>query len=134
MFEQILHNLKTGQPAAAAQYSPLTLAYIGDCVFELYVRTLLIADGNAPVEKLHKRAIGYVNARAQAEFARRIMDKLTEEEAAVYKRGRNAKSMPPKNAEMSDYKAATGLEAALGYLYIKGNTARLAELLGYIEP
>jgi len=133
MFEQILRDLKIGQTVPAEQYSPLTLAYIGDCVFELYVRTFLIRNANAQVEKLHRRAVGYSNCKAQAEFVHKIMDVLTEEELAVYKRGRNAKSIPPKNAEISDYKAATGLEAVLGYLYIKGETDRLAELLGYIR-
>lgn len=109
--------------------SPLTLAYIGDAVFELMVRTLVLADGNAPVNRLHKKARDQVNAKAQANFYFRIADMLTETEAAVFRRGRNAKSFTtPKHADLIDYRHATGLEALFGYLYLDGNMTRALEL------
>lgn len=109
--------------------SPLTLAYIGDAVYELMVRTLILSDGNAPVNRLHKKARDFVNAKAQAEFYFRIADLLTETEAAVFRRGRNAKSFTtPKHADLIDYRHATGLEALFGYLYLDGNMVRALEL------
>lgn len=110
-------------------FSPLALAYIGDAVFEVLARLCVMADGNAPVNKLHKRARDMVNAKAQAELYFRIQAELTEEEAAVFRRGRNAKSFTtPKHADLMDYRHATGLEAVFGYLYLKGEKARAAEL------
>ena len=106
-------------------FSPLALAYIGDAVVRLTVMT----DGNAPVNRLHKKARNMVNAKAQAEMYFRIKKQLTEEEAAAFRRGRNAKSFTvPKNADLMDYRHATGLEAVFGYLYLKGDSARAAEL------
>lgn len=110
-------------------YSALTLAYLGDCIYEIYVRTRLVSDGNHKVNDLHKAATKLVCARAQADFYHRIEDVLTDEEDAAFKRGRNAKSHPPKNADMIDYKIATGVEALLGYLYVKGDSARIEELM-----
>ena len=107
----------------ALEYSPLVLAYVGDAVFELYVREMLVSKGNMPVDKLHKLATGYVNASAQCESYKRIEDRLTENEIAVFKRGRNTKSAVPKNAEMSDYRTATGLEALIGYIYQIGRAS-----------
>ncbi len=115
----------------AALYSPLALAFVGDAVYELYVRTRLIAEGNAPASALHKRASGYVRAQAQAASACAVLDLLSEDETAIYKRGRNAKSPTvPKNAKLTDYRRATGLEALLGYLYLKGESERLDEVMG----
>ncbi len=109
--------------------SPLTLAYIGDAVYELLVRTVVLSDGNAPVNRLHKKARDIVNAKAQAEFYHRIADRLTEEEAAVFRRGRNAKSYTmPKNANVMDYRHATGVEAVFGYLYLAGEMERAIAL------
>ncbi len=132
MVSEILKEFEIGKTVAPKQYSALTLAYIGDCVFELYTRTYLIKDKDYPVKTLHKNATRYVRASAQAEYFRKIEGILTEEEAAVFHRGRNTNSKPPKNADMVDYKIATGVEALIGYTYLKGDTHRLMELLGYI--
>ncbi len=110
-------------------YSALTLAYLGDCVYELYIRTHLTADGNHKVNDLHRAATRLVCAKAQAGFYRKIEDMLTEEEQAAFHRGRNTKSHPPKNADMIDYKIATGVETLLGHLYIKGDFERISALM-----
>lgn len=111
-------------------YSPLVLAYVGDAVHELYIRTLLLSQGNAPVHKLHKRSIAFVKAKAQSDTIHKIMEMLTQEEQDIVKRGRNAKSGTiPKNADVTEYKYATGFETLLGYLYIKEDYTRLLELL-----
>ncbi|NLY43097.1 MAG: Mini-ribonuclease 3 [Clostridiaceae bacterium] len=111
------------------QYSPLVLAYIGDAVYELYIRSMLVFKGNAPVHALHKKAVLLVKAKAQSDIIHKIEPMLTEEEYAVYKRGRNAKSSTvPKNADVSEYRHATGFEALVGYLYLKGEMQRLQEL------
>lgn len=111
------------------QYSALTLAYIGDCIYEIYVRSYLISDGNHKVNDLHKAATSYVRASAQASFFHRIENLLTEEETAAFHRGRNTKSHPPKNADVLEYKTATGVEAMLGHLYIKQEFKRISELM-----
>lgn len=111
------------------ELSPLDLAYIGDCVFELLVRIKVMNHGNAPVAKLHKMAKGIVNAKAQSELFFRIQSRLTEEELAVFRRGRNAKSYTvPKNAQLIDYKHATGLEALFGFLFLDGQLERAIAL------
>jgi len=111
-------------------YSPLVLAYIGDGVYELVIRSLLVGQGNTQANKLHKRASSLVNAAAQAELLERIKDTLTEEELHVFKRGRNANSATmAKHATMSDYRRATGFEALMGYLYLTGNMERIIELV-----
>lgn len=111
-------------------YSPLVLAYAGDAVYELYIRTLLLSQGNAPVHKLHKRSISYVKAKAQSDIIHRLMDLLTAEEQDIVRRGRNAKSGTiPKNADVTEYKYATGFEALIGYLYLKGEYSRLLDVL-----
>lgn len=118
-----------GSGLDARSFSPLALAYIGDAVFEVLVRLSVMAEGNAPVNRLHKKARDIVNAKAQAEMYFRIRDMLTEEEAAVFRRGRNAKSFTtPKHADLMDYRHATGLEAVFGYLYLKGERERAAKL------
>lgn len=110
--------------------SPLSLAYIGDAVYEVYIRTHIMKDANMPVNKLHKAATGYVKAKAQSDIIQAISDKLTEEETAVFKRGRNAHSYTSaKNADIVDYRRATGFEALIGYLYLSKNTARLEEII-----
>lgn len=111
------------------ELSPLALAYIGDGVYEMFVRTLVLSQGNAPVNILHKKSRYFVNAKAQAELYFRIADLLTEEEKAVFRRGRNAKSFTvPKNADLMDYRHATGLEAVFGFLYLDGKMNRAIEL------
>lgn len=111
-------------------YSPLTLAYIGDAVFELVVRSILVERKNAQPEKLHKAATKVVKAGTQALLIEALKEELTEEELAVYKRGRNAKAVTrAKNATMSEYRRATGFEALMGYLYLKDETERMIELI-----
>ena len=111
------------------EFSSLALAYIGDAVFEVFVRLTVMTNGNAPVNRLNKKARGMVNAKAQAEMYYRIRDALTEEEEGVFRRGRNAKSFTvPKNADLMDYRHATGLEALFGYLYLRGEKERAVEL------
>ena len=111
-------------------YSPLTLAYIGAAIFELVVRTVLVERKNTQAEKLHKAATKIVKAETQALMIEAIKEELTEEELAVYKRGRNAKAVTrAKNATMSEYRRATGFEALMGYLYLKGDIERMIELI-----
>ena len=111
-------------------YSPLTLAYIGDAIFELVVRTVLVERKNTQAEKLHKAATKIVKAETQALMIEAIKEELMEEELAVYKRGRNAKAVTrAKNATMSEYRRATGFEALMGYLYLKGDIERMIELI-----
>jgi len=112
------------------QYSALALAFMGDAVYELYVREKILSKTNAPADMLHKMAVKYVKAAAQCEAFDRIEHLLTEEELSAFKRGRNAKTnTKAKNAGLAEYKKATGFETLLGYLHIKGETERLNELL-----
>ena len=108
--------------------SPLTLAFIGDGVFELLVRERLVCEGNRPAGALHKRSVARVRAEAQAEAMDRLLPLLTETEAAVYRRGRNAHTS--RNSE--EYHKATGLEALFGYLYLQGDIGRLQGLFQQI--
>lgn len=111
-------------------YSPLTLAFIGDSIFDLIIRTTVVESGNAPVNKLHHRASKLVQASAQAELYHLIKDQLTQEELSVFKRGRNAKSFTTaKNASVVEYRIATGLEALMGHLYLTDQMERLVELI-----
>lgn len=111
-------------------YSPLTLAYIGDCVFDLIIKTKIIAAGNKQVQKLHKETSSYVQASAQSAMMRKMQEVLTEEELKVYKRGRNAKSVSPaKNQSITDYRRATGFESLIGYLYLKKEWERMVDLV-----
>lgn len=108
----------------------LTLAYMGDVVYELFIREHLVREGKTKVNDLHKQAIRYVRAEAQAQVLKAIESSLNEEEQAVVRRGRNAKSgRPPKNANLMDYRLATAYEALLGYLYLAGRSERLQEIL-----
>lgn len=111
-------------------YAPLKLAYLGDAVYEIILRTIVIEHMGGPVKKLHTRTSSLVNAGAQSKFVGAMMDSLTEEEEAVFRRGRNAKaSSVAKHADIHDYRNATGLEALFGYLYLKGELSRAVELL-----
>ena len=115
------------------QYAPLVLAYVGDTVYDLYVRTRLVLQTDATNHDLHKKATSLVCAAAQARAAHRIADQLTEREQAVFRRGRNSHlGNVPKNAQLTDYRAATGLEALVGYLYLCGEDQRLDELMQQI--
>lgn len=118
------------KPVDVRTYSPLVLAYIGDAVYELVIRTKVVNGGSMQVNKMHKKSSGLVQAGAQSEMIRLLEEELTEEELAVYKRGRNARSATTaKHATMIDYRRATGLEALVGYLYLTGQYGRLMELL-----
>lgn len=112
------------------EYSPLTLAYIGDGIYDLIIRTLVVNRGNKQVQKLHLETSALVNAGTQSKMMRVLQEHLTEEEHAVYKRGRNAKSVSPaKNQSVTDYRRATGFEALLGYLYLKKDWKRILNLV-----
>ena len=115
------------------QLSPLNLAFIGDGVYEMLVREMLVADANRPVGDLHNESVKYVSAKAQTEAYEIIKDLLTEEEEAVFKRGRNAKvGHSPKSATHGEYHTATGIEALFGYLYLNSEEKRLRELFKII--
>lgn len=111
---------------------PLLLAYIGDTVFDLYVRAYLVKNKMGRVTDLHKLASSVVSARAQAQAARVLEPLLDERELEVFRLGKNAKSTPPKNASREDYTLATGLEAVMGYLYLIGNKQRTDQLFEMI--
>lgn len=111
-------------------YSPLTLAYIGDAVYDLVIRTVVVCRANRPANDLHRITIGYVSAVAQAKIVDAVMDRLTEEELSVYRRGKNSKPhTTAKNASGADYMKATGFEAVLGYLYLSDRMDRVLELV-----
>lgn len=111
-------------------YSPLALAHIGDGIYELVIRSVLIERGNASSESLHKNTVRFVKAEAQSAMIQALLPELTEEEEAVFKRGRNAKVYTKaKNAGLSDYKRATGFESLMGYLYLTGQQERMLYLI-----
>lgn len=113
--------------------SPLTWAYVGDCVYELYIRTELINRTNLKPHKLHIESIKYVKAQAQAEFLKKIYDDLTEEEQEIIRRGRNAENHHlPKNCNIQDYMYATAFEALIGYLYLRKQNKRLREIFNKV--
>ncbi|MCD5406175.1 MAG: ribonuclease III [Desulfotomaculum sp.] len=124
----------TNQPLENAHLlSPVVLAYIGDAVYEVAVRRFLIAGGITKANKLHCQAIKFVQAKAQAKVILALEDFLTEEELNVVRRGRNAKSnQVPKGAEMMEYRYSTAFESLIGYLYLKGDTGRLNQILQLI--
>lgn len=114
----------------AKQLSPLVLAYIGDSIYDLMIRTYLLDKGNMQVNKINKHACALVKAETQSKLIGLLEERFTEEELAVYKRGRNAKSYTSaKNASIGDYRRATGFEALCGYLYLEGNFDRLTKLV-----
>lgn len=115
------------------QLSPLNLAFIGDCVYEMLVRENLVLDANRPVNDLHKESVKYVSAKAQTVAFEKIKDVLTQEEMYFYKRGRNAKvGHNPKSATQGEYHIATGIEALFGYLYLSQQENRIKELFKII--
>ena len=111
-------------------YSPLTLAYIGDAIYDLVIRSVLVNRGNTAVNNLHKKASAIVKAPSQAAIAAAIMEDLTDEEKDIYRRGRNSKPhTKAKNASTMEYLEATGLEAVVGFLYLKGDMDRALDLI-----
>ena len=113
------------------QTSPLALAYIGDAIYEMYIRRMLIANPRLSVDKLHKKAVKYVRAKAQAEIVLALEKELGEEEWMIVKKGRNQKSKTvPKNSDIGDYRYATGFEALIGFLFCMKRYERLMEVMG----
>lgn len=122
-------------PEQARLLSPLTLAFVGDAVYELLARCRVTQAGSAPVGRLHHRAVAFAKADAQAAAARLLAPLLTDEESDVLRRGRNANSVHvAKHAAPADYRSATGLEALFGYLYLTGRHARVRALFKLIPP
>ena len=118
------------EPIDVCSYSPLALAYMGDAVYEVLIRTRVMNRGSMQVNKMHKKSASLVKAAAQARMMQELQEELTEEETAVYKRGRNAHSASSaKNASIRDYRMATGFEALVGYLYLTGQYERLLKLV-----
>lgn len=119
-----------GKQADVRAYSPLALAYIGDAVYDLIIRTVVVERANRPANELHRLTVGYVSAGAQSKIVEMLMDSFTEDELAIYRRGRNSKPhTTAKNASAKDYLQATGFEAVLGYLYLADNMPRVLELV-----
>lgn len=129
-FDSYMQELFQLKEVDIKEYSPLTLAYIGDAIYDLIIRTFVVNKGNKQVQKLHLETSALVNAGTQSKMMRVLQEQLTEEEHAVYKRGRNAKSVSPaKNQSVTDYRRATGFEALLGYLYLKKEWQRILDLV-----
>ena len=127
-FKEALHL----KHVEAGEYSPLALAYIGDAVYELAIRTLVMNRGNMQVNKMHKKTANLVKADAQARLYLLLEEELTHAEKAAYRRGRNAKSFTmPKHATMKDYRMATGFEALVGYLYLQKEYERMNALIAH---
>ena len=123
-------SIEGKQQLSPEQYSPLTLAYIGDAIYEIYIRTMIVTRANAPVRLLHEKSSALVRAGKQSEIVGILEPLFTEKERQVYHRGRNAKAYTKaKNAGILEYRRATGLEAVMGYLYLKGDLDRIRELL-----
>ena len=126
-------NLSNIDKNKVSLINPLVLAYIGDSVFEVYVRTKVVNDGMLKTNKLHRLSTEYVKAKAQAEALIRIAENLSEDELDIVRRGKNANSNTiPKNADVADYKKATALEALIGYLFLSDKYERLNEIIDLI--
>lgn len=124
---------KTVEEARVRGLNGVQLAFVGDTIYDLYARTQVLEEHDACVRELHRRAVAHVNARAQARAFAAVEPLLSEEEADVARRGRNAHSRPPKNQDPGDYARATALEALVGYLYLLGRHSRLEELFAAIR-
>ena len=123
-FDSYMQEIFQMKEVDIREYSPLALAYIGDCIFDLVIKSLVMNEGNKQVQKMHKETSSYVQASSQSKMMRTIQEHLTEE------RGRNAKSVSPaKNQSITDYRRATGFEALMGYLYLKKDWKRLLDLV-----
>lgn len=124
-FDDIEFNINDSR-----EYAPVTLAYIGDSVYELYIRSYLLKDANKTSYQLHRTAVKYVSAKNQAQILLGLLDILSDEEKNIVRRAKNQKTNTlPKNADPEDYKYATAFEALIGYLYIKKDYCRLQEIL-----
>lgn len=120
-------------PKDAAQYSPLALAFLGDCIYERLVRERILLEANRPARQLHEAAVARVRAAYQAKAADHILPLLTEDEKDIFRRGRNATGISvPRHATPADYRKATGLEALFGYLHLCGSAARISEIFSVI--
>lgn len=129
LFEGIRRGMSI-ENVDADTYSPLTLAYIGDAIYETVIRTMVVSWANIQVNKLHKKSSALVKAQTQAQMIKLLFDDLDELEMTIYKRGRNAKSFTKaKNATVIDYRMATGFEALMGYLYMSHKSERMMELI-----
>lgn len=129
-FNQYFKQMLEVKQVNPESYSPLSLAYIGDSVFDIMIRTIEVSKVNKQVNKYHRDVSKIVCAPAQAKMILALVDELTEEEFAIYKRGRNAKAYSKaKNASTIDYRNATGFEALLGYLYLKEDFKRLTDIV-----
>jgi len=124
-----LLRLETVDEGMLREYPAVVLAYIGDAVFELLVRRHIVTAGRRKVSEIHHDTVELVKAQSQASLTRQLYHELSEEEQDIIKRGRNAKSTPPRHADPGDYKLSTGFEALLGYLYLKGDEERLLYLV-----
>lgn len=132
-----MENLINKSERSPNTLNPISLAFLGDAVYEILVREYLALKGDRPPEELHRLAVGFVSASAQYKAVQKILPFLSEDETAAYKRGRNAKvSHIPKGASPAQYHSATGFEALFGYLYLKGEATRMRELFNIIceEP
>ena len=125
-----IHRTFGGGEIDISTYSPLTLAYIGDAVFEIIVRTLIVEKGQRAANTLHKHTTKIVCAQTQAQLIDAVYESLTEEEQDIYRRGKNTKiHSSAKNASLADYRKATGFEALCGYLFLKEDTARILQIV-----
>ena len=125
-----IQKIFPGKQQDVRNYSPLTLAYIGDAVYEVIIRTVVVERANRPANALHHITVKYVSAGAQSKIIQALAEELTEEEQAVYRRGKNSKPhTTAKNASLSDYLKATGFEAVIGYLYLTGQMGRALYLV-----
>lgn len=125
-----IRSVFPGKKQNVRTYSPLTLAYIGDAVYDLIIRTMVVERANRPANELHRITVRYVSAEAQSRIVETLIDSFTEEELSVYRRGRNSKPHTmSKNASPADYLKATGFEAVLGYLYLQDKMERVLELV-----
>ncbi len=123
--KEMLKNFLGEEALEEKDFSPLMLAYLGDAVFEIAVRTHLCKSGNQRIKDFHKQSIQYVNAEMQSQIVHALFDELSEKEQEIVKKGRNTKSTVPKSASAVSYRYATGFEALLGYLYVTGQRDRL---------
>ena len=125
-----IRDVFSGKKQDVRAYSPLTLAYIGDAVYDLIIRTVVVGRANRPAGDLHRITVRYVSAEAQSRIVETLIESFTEEELYVYRRGHNSKPHTmAKNASPSDYLRATGFEAVLGYLYLQDRMERVLELI-----